>query len=524
MPRIVIFNRRIASTRLAVVYIGLCIFLLQSEAPETAYAGTYKMYACHVPGHPTSVPTIGPWAWRLDNVNTIGFDNCAAGGTFGIRLNPGQRFMRQGASAWLWLRRPTDGPFSRIGIVRYRTWLIAQLSGTGAPAYIADGGAYAPPGGAPSDTDPWVSRLFPQTNQEVGVQLFCSAGAPGDCAFHSDRPLQARGIEVDLYEETPPSATIVGGGVLSGEVHNGKGTLSYSAADQESGVALVEALAGDTVIGRHDLEANAAWCPHTGFNACQGTRSSDMNIDTSGAASGRHTLSLRVTDAAGNRTVVMGPMIDIGSQEAPGEVQLTARFAGSNRRTHTSKFGAKVIVRGRLTDRQKRGIANAEILASERIALPGTRDAKARRVRTRNDGSFVYVVSHRASSRRITLRYEGRFLGKQVAAVRTLALKVQASVRLRVSLRGILVRYSGRVVTTPLPRRGKLVYMQGRARGGVWQTFARRRTTRSGRFAGSYRLRVRRPGIRLEFRVRVPREKQYPFVAGIGRIVARAVR
>ena len=521
MPRIVIFIRPIASRTITVTVVGLCMLLLQSHAPETAYAGTYKMYACHVPGHPTSVPTAGPWTWRLDNVNTIGFDSCAAGGTFGIKLNPGQRFMRQGASAWLWLRRPSDGPFSRIGIVRYRTWLVAQLSGTGAPAFIADGGAFAPPGGANTDTDPWVSRLFPQTNQEVVVQLFCSAGAPGNCAFHSDKPLQARGIEVDLYEETPPSATIVGGGLVSGVMHNGKGTLSYSVADQESGVALVEALAGETLVGRHDLETNPAWCPHTGFNACQGTRSSEMSIDTSGATSGRHTLSLRVTDAAGNRTVVTGPRIDI---QAPREIQLTAHFAGSGRRTQTSRFGKKVIVRGRLTDRQNRGIAHAEVIASERIALPGRRDAKARRIRTRNDGSFVYVVSRRGSSRRITLRYEGRFRGKQVEAVRTLALKVQASARLKVVLRGILVRYSGRVVTMPLPGRGKLVYLQGRARGGVWQTFARRRTTRSGRFTGSYRLRVHRPGVKLEFRVRVPREKQYPFVAGVGRVVARAVR
>lgn len=500
------------------------MLVVTAHGPEKAYAGTYKMYACHVPGHPTSVPTIGPWTWRLDNLNTASFDNCAVGGTFGIRLNSGQRFMRQVTSAWLSLRRPADGPFSRIGIVRYRTWLIAQLSGAGAPAFISDGGAFAPPGGTTSDAQPWVSPLFPQTNQEVRVQLFCSGGAPGDCFFDSTTPLQARGIEVDLYEETPPSATIVGGGVFSGGLQNGKKTLTYSAADHESGVALVEALVGDAIVGRHNLEADSASCPHTGFNACQGTRSSDMSIDTAAAASGRHPITLRVTDAAGNRTVVTGPMVDIGSQQALGEVQLTARFQGSVRRTHTSKFGQTVIVWGRLVNRQKHGVPNAEIVVSENVALRGTRDPKARLVRTRRDGSFVYRVSPRASSRHIRFRYEGQVLGKHAIAVRTLKLKVRASARLRLSLRGILVSYSGRVVTTPLPRRGKLVHMQGRAKGSVWQTFAERRTTRRGRFSGTYRLRVHRPGVRLEFRVRVPREKQYPFVAGVGRVVARAVR
>ena len=499
------FIRRTVSSKNPAAFLGLCMVLLGMHAPQTAEAGTYKMYACHVPGHPTPVPTIGPWTWRLDNLNTVGFDYCAAGGNFGIGLNPGQRFMRQGTSAWLTLRRPGEGPFSRIGIVRYRTWLIAQLAGVGAPAFIADGGAFGPPGGTTSDGSPWVSPLFPHTNQEIRVQLFCSAGAPTDCFFHSTTPLQARGIEVDLYEETPPSATIVGGGVLSGGQQSGMRTLSYSAADQESGVAVVEALVGDSIVGRHHYEADPASCPHTGFNACQGTRSSDMRIDTSAAPAGRHPLSLRVIDAAGNRTVVPGPTVDIGSQ-MPGDVQLTARFQGSARRSHTAKFGQKVIVRGRLVDRQKRGIANAEIQVSERFALPGTREPKTRRVLTRRDGSFVYGASRHAPSRHIRFRYAGRLGGRDAVAARTLALNVRASARLRVSLRGILVRYSGHVVTTPLPRGGKLVHMQGRAKGGVWQTFAKRRTTRRGRFAGSYRLRVHRPGVRLQFRVRIPRE------------------
>lgn len=516
-----IFIRRIVSCKIVAAFLCLCVFVLGTHAPDTAYAGTYKMYTCHVPGHPTAVPTMGPWTWRLNSPNTVGFNNCAAGGTFGIGLNPGQRFMRQGMSSWLSLRRPSEGPFSRIGIVRYRTWLIAQLSGFGAPTFIADGGAFAPPGGANSNESPWVSPLFPRTNQEVGVQLFCSAGAPTDCFLDSTTPLQARGIEVDLYEETPPSAAIVGGGLLSGGKQTGMRTLTYSAADQESGVAVVEALVGDSIVGRHDYEADPASCSHTGFNACQGTRSGDMSIDTSTAPSGRQPLSLRVTDAAANRTVASGSTVDVGPQA--GEVKLSAHFEGAVRRTNTAKFGQKVIVRGRLVDRLTRGLANAEIQVTERVGLPGTREPRTRRVRTGRDGSFVYTVSRRTSSRHIQFRYAGRVLGKDAVAVRTLALKVRASARLRVSLLGILVRYSGRVVTMPLPARGKVIHMQGRAKGGVWQTFAKKRTGPRGRFSGSYRLRVRRPGVRLQFRVRIPREKRYPFVAGVGGIVTKAV-
>lgn len=502
----------------------LCSSLIALTAPDAARAGTYKLYSCNVPGHATPIPTAGPWTWQLDSANTAAFDNCAAGGTFGIRLNPSQRFMRQSTSASLQLRRPAEGPFSRIGIVQYRTWLVAQLSGSGAPAFISDGGAFGPPGGANVDTAPWVSPLFPQANPAVAVQLFCSAGAPADCYFASETPLQARGIEVDLYEETPPSGTIDGGSIIDLPLGD-KATLSYSASDQESGVARVEALIGDTVVGRHDLEADPASCPHTGFNACRGTRNSDMELDTTGTPVNEHNiLRLRVTDAAGNRTVVTGPALKEDGQPASGEVRLAAHFAGSKRRTRTSRFGQKTIVEGSLTDRQGHGIGDAEILASERIALPGAHDARPRRILTRANGAIHYLVSRRASSRTITLRYEGRRAGRLVGATQSLQLRVRPAVQFKVSLRNTLVRYHGRVTAAPLPRKGKTVDIQGRVKGGVWQTFAQKRSARSGKFAGMYRLRVHRPGRRLEFRVRVPLQKYYPFAVGVGKVVARTVR
>jgi len=505
------------------IVLVLLIYLAVGRAPHPAIAGTYKLYTCNVPGHKTPVPTVGPWTWELDNLNTIAYTNCATGGTFGIKLNSGQRFMRQTTSASLVLRRPSEGPLSRIGIVRYKTWLIAQLSGSGAPAFISDGGAFGPPGGANSDANPWVSPLFTQTNQAIAVQLYCSAGAPADCFFDSDTPLQARGIEVDLHEEMPPSATIDGGSLLNGPPR-GPYTLSYSASDQESGLARVEALLGDVVVGRDDLEADRNLCPHTGFNACPGVRSSDMNLDTSSVAAGGHALALRVTDAAGNRRIVAGPRVTVGENGDKGEVRLAARFAGTGRLKHTSRFGRRVVIRGRLTDRQGRGIADTDVLASERVALPKASYSRERRLRTNASGSFRYSLSRQASSRKIRVRYEGMLLGRRVATFQNLELKVRAAARIKVSLRGVRVHYNGRVLATPLPPKGKLVHMQGRAKGGAWQTFAVKRTTTRGRFAGTYQLRVYRPGVRLEFRVRVPSENRYPFVTGAGRVIKRTVR
>ncbi len=500
----------------------------------SAAAGTYKMYTCNVPGKPVPLPTVGPWKWELDGRNTIGFDNCTTGGTFGIGLNPGNRVMLRASTAQVALRRPADGPFSRIGIVRYKTWLIAQLAGSGSPAFISAGGAFGPSGGANSDAAPWVSPQLAQTNASVIVRLDCSGGTPTNCAFNSARPLQVRGIEVDLYEEAPPSGSIDGGSLISGGTQGGTRRLSYSAADQESGVARVEAILGETVVAVDDPSADPRSCPKTGFNACAGTRSRDLDVNTTRVPDGHHPLSLRVTDAAGNRRVVLGPSIrtlngvqahgSLNGTKATDAVRLSAYFARTRRTKLTTRIGKRVLLRGRLLSKDGRPIPRATVGIVERVAIPNAVEADEAAVRTDRTGRFRYMTSKSMSSRTFTLSYRTRHGDLKPAASRKLTLKVRAAASLRVSLRGIIVRYSGQVLTRPLPERGKLVLMQGRARGGAWQTFARRRTGRGGQFAGRYRLRVRRPGVQLQFRVRLPRESGYPFALGTGPTLTRTVR
>lgn len=181
-----------------------------------AKAGIYKLYSCNVPGRATPVPSTAPWRPVLDGLHTVYFDDCQSGGRFGIGLNI--KYMRPFSSASLALVRPDAGPKSAIGIVGYRTWVTAELSGSGAPAFIDDGAAFSPPGGTTPDNAPWISPTFPPTNPDVYIKLHCTAG---DYSFDSAKPLQARGIEADLYEDVPPSGDIEGGTLLGGGTRNG---------------------------------------------------------------------------------------------------------------------------------------------------------------------------------------------------------------------------------------------------------------------------------------------------------------
>jgi hypothetical protein len=101
---------------------------------------------------------------------------------------------------------------------------------------------------------------------------------------------------------------------------------------------------------------------------------------------------------------------------------------------------------------------------------------------------------------------------------------VKAGVKLSVSLNGIVATYRGTVLAGAMPKSGKLVVVQGRAKGGSWQTFATRRARKGGAFNGRYRLKVRRPGKQLQFRVRVLAESGWNFAGVTSRPVTRRVR
>ena len=518
-------------SRLDWIAAGVTAILLVCVYAGSAHAGNYKMYSCNVPGNAVPLPSMEPWRANLGGPNARLFDSCAVGGGFGIALEPTHRSMAPGSSASLVLERPHAGPKAAIGIVGYRTWLIAELGGFGAPAFISDGGAFSPPGGRTLDESPWISPVLARTNGSIFVQLYCSTGSTNDCQFDSATPLTARGIEVDLYESVIPSGSFEGGTMLTGDVQRGRRTVLFNATDDESGIARIELLMGNTVVATENVESEGAVCPHVDFSACPARRAGALSVDTSELADGDYSAGLRLTDAAGNQRLIRyADPITIGKSSSPASppanddpsVRLTAQFASNSRSSYTVPFGRPARVRGRLRDAQGHPIQNARIVITEKPDA----GASGRTVHavTASDGRFRYSTADSGPSRRIDIRYYSRAASTTPTAFYRLRLRVRTASTFRVSLRGIVVRYSGRVIAGPIPRGGKQVFIQGRAKGGAWQRFAARWSDAAGRFSGTYRLRVRRPGVRLQFRVEIPRQGGYPYVPHIERIITKTVR
>ena len=228
------------------------------------------------------------------------------------------------------------------------------------------------------------------------------------------------------------------------------------------------------------------------------------------------------TNGSNGVTTTIASLGAVNGENASPRATLTAKFAKGGARG-TLAYGKTLVATGRLVDESGRPIRNAIIDVAETPAINGARAASGGPAVTDADGSFSYKATGKAGSRSLTFLYRYQRQGA-VVAHSTLALRVKAGVKLSVRLKGITASYNGKVLAGVMPRGGKLVIVQGRAKGASWQTFASRRANKRGTFKGKYRLKVRRPGKKLQFRVRVLSESGWNYGGVTSKAVTRTVR
>ena len=517
-------------SRCTVGLVVTIIVLLQiGIGAQPVQAGTYVMRSCTVPGHPAApmhpwVAVNNPWG----DVSIV--DACATGGGVGFAMGDARRLR---GAAQIVVQQPA-APRSQIKFVKAVVWYAARLAGAGSPINFvpyyqlpdwtrAYGSTVSPPG---SDNLVSEQQLSPDA-ESYWVGIYCGpldGGAPpSEGCFAADRtPLLVRGIEMTLREDVLPTISRPSGTLLESGPQSGVRTLAYSASDPHSGLSKVEVLLGETVVASDDLTPR---CPHSDFTVCPASLEETLHVDTRAVINGPHRLTVRVQDAAGNeRTVDTGHVVDVANDASAGAAggPLTVKFNGTSRSTLVVPYGRRVSVRGRLALTGQPVAAGTPIELLERLEGIGKPEQSTARVRTKGDGSFSVRLSTNRPSRTVRLAYRPT-VGSHVVS-RPLKLRVRAASRVRASLRGRTVRFTGRVLSRPVPRAGKRVVMEGRSPGSAWTAFKTLRTDRAGRFSGTYRLRVRRPGVTLEVRAVVPREDGYGYLGSRSPAVTFRVR
>jgi hypothetical protein len=425
-----------------------------------------------------------------------------------------------------------------------------------------------------------------------GVSMTLSCSLPDStwtCNVASDVYLRVYGGKLTLRDETNPQISGAASGPLMTEaVVRGEQDLTVNATDTGSGLYRVQLLVDNAPAMSRTIDGNAGKCADVNVaNAdpyefahpvpCRLSAGGTYSFDTRQLPEGTHNLKILLEDAAGNsatlsnRNVVVdnvpdpstggqgtdgsgsggsGPgstttvintttstttggaaAVDRGTPNginATDDARLTAFWASNRGSVLRSRYGVRHVIRGRLTDRNGKGIRNARVELAATPAAKGARESLDKGgARTRPDGSWTLILPVDVSSRLLRFRYRSHANDVTPAATRTLRLKVRAGLRLsvtpRVAGRGKTIRLAGRLLGRPVPRVGKVLELQARTPGTAWVTFSTVRTRRGGAFASRYTFRRGGP-VTYELRVRSRASDDYPFDMGTSRAVRVRVR
>ena len=185
---------------------------------------------------------------------------------------------------------------------------------------------------------------------------------------------------------------------------------------------------------------------------------------------------------------VAGP---VGSNGAGGNPSTGQLVVDREQRTVDVRYGAKIVITGRLLDGENQPIADASVDVFEQIAITAAPWVKIGTIRTDSQGGYVFRPKTTAS-RRLRFAFSDRRDAADYRATREVFVSVTAGMTIkakrRVVVRQGLIRLSGRVDIDQLPAKGAWVEVQV-LDAGVWRTVATRRLDARGRWAFKHRLR-----------------------------------
>lgn len=536
----------------------------------SAHAGSYLVYSCTTPaGDPA--PTDG-WHASVSGQPYLIVDNTC--GTHGVlqAAVPGNYTYGAGAATatWHW----SSPPDTSLG--RFRVWRSESVGPAGNYAsgvtFIGYPGSTwdsanahevcTAPGGCSSigshDSSLTTANLYasgPLSGvSDVYFVAICGGFDTGTCpdrgsVFPAAADIRVHAFEATIVDSIDPVVEAASGDLLAGGTFRGTRSLTFTARDRGGGIYrtltqvqhdgawdTVDAQIADTNGGRCQAAAVTGNDHEFLFaTPCKTEVNVRYDLNTGKVPDGVYDTRVVGEDAGGNLTQVWRGTVTFsndrgllnGSPSSDTAQLHVAWYTGRHRlrsATRTVRYPHSALLRGRLLSTTGQPIANARIDVSSTLARASASSVAERAAVTDTQGTFAYRLPRRTTSRTVLLQYRARANDQTPAAQAQVQLRVRPKVTLSVRLYGTRVRYTGRLAPRSIPVGGKTIVIQGRVPGAAWQTFAALRAhRRTGRFGGVYRLKVRSPGARLQFRVVVPRDASFPFHTGWSRVVTRHV-
>src|SRR3954471_13552950 len=314
------------------------------------------------------------------------------------------------------------------------------------------------------------------------LTLGCDApDATYGCTF-GPQELRLFGARVVLGDASNPVPSTVSGSLTSEPRFAGPLDITLNASDTGSGIYRVLLLVDDQPAAAKVVDDNGGACADVNpANAdpyefgsqtpCKSAAGGTFTFDSSQLPDGAHNLKVQVEDGAGNATTVVNRPVTIVAGRGPANgtgasdgARLAVRWTRTRRVTLRTGSPGRAILSGRLVDQAGHPISGATLDVITRTTVPSSRErAVAHGPVTRASGHFTWRVGAHASSRDVRIAYRSHAHDAAPVAQRTMHLRVRAHLRLSARPRraraGTVVRFSGRLLSRPIPRRGKQIVL-----------------------------------------------------------------
>jgi hypothetical protein len=549
--------------------LGLIAAATAVTGAPNAYAGDYHVYSCRTPDNAKAVGTTG-WSFSSNLPFSVAGDSCSVGGALLLASGSPSRAVGETLTATMTL----PPSLSAVAISGARTLTLNPTSAgsdqAASPYYALyrDGewydAAHVLENCAQFETCNGLGNASGSFNFTIpgGTQFLrwmvgCGGSAGGSCGATAsgtgDRErLEVKRTDVTLRDPAAPAVTGVGGMLAESGAHYGTESATFTADDAGAGVYQWIASWDGVEVDRRVVDANSGLCADvnavpgdvlefTQPQPCLNHAIVQVPVDTTKVADGEHHLQIDVRDAAGNRTTAFDKRITVkNAPSAAGATPDPAPGAGGpaatpavtlsggtqlvldrEQKSVEVKYGAKIVITGKLLDAQNLPIPGAKVEVFEQLAVTAAPWLPvATSVVTDSQGGYVYRPKTTAS-RRVRFAYNAQRDGAAYRATREVFVAVRAAMSARAVKRVVgprgTIRIKGRVTVDELPKTGTWVEIQV-LDSGTWRTISTRRTTKSGLWSFSHKVRQSR-NVSFKFRSRLRASGEVASAESTSRVV-----
>jgi hypothetical protein len=406
---------------------ALAAAIVTLAAAATASADTYTVYSCK---GPTGVPN-GAVGWAAPTPTGVGHvtNACPSAGPLSAFIDTDP----SGTASATWsFAAPADTRIVRVAASRHTTG-VSQGTQSLDVQYLLTTDQGTLESCAVSDTSACVANLTEPISKEglnagyVQFRVLCT-NVGSSCT----RPLRADfdSVQVGLKDAVAP--TVSGVNVLDTGDTSGVLTVGYNAADRGAGVyrAVIRAdgkpVAVQPLGGADCADANPSDADSYQFLVpvpCPAAVNGAVTkINFRSLSAGPHAVEIAVEDAAGNSTTVYATQFPkLNAENAPSTPQgvkrllnarLKAWFVKTRNKRYTSRYGNRVVTRGRLLDTRGKPVRGARIDVYHRLRSSGHRRLLKTGLKTRSDGRITLILPLNVDTRSIEFDYRAIRPGK----------------------------------------------------------------------------------------------------------------